>query len=44
MDGELRAKVYATFDGIPGVDAGDFLSLYCKLHRMRFGTEFFVKQ
>lgn len=26
------------------IDPGDCLSLYCKRHRMRFGTEFFVKQ
>jgi hypothetical protein len=40
MDPELHERVDAVFDGFPGVDAGDFLRIYCELHLLKHGTEF----
>jgi hypothetical protein len=40
MDPELRERVDAVFDGFPGVEAGDFLRLYCELHMLKYRREF----
>jgi hypothetical protein len=44
MDRELRERVNRLFDGIPGVEASDYLKFYCDLHRMKYDKEFSVKE
>ena len=39
MDPELRERVDRLFDGIPGVEAEDYLRFYCQLHAMKYGME-----
>lgn len=42
MDAALRERVAAMFDGTPGIDGGDFLKIYCRLHAEKFETQFLV--
>ncbi len=40
MNDDLREEVAQLFNGVPGIDSGDFLQAYCERHQAKFGEAF----